>query len=95
SIAYGVFCAAASIDRQQALAAFTFSQASASVNVCVKSVPLSQTAGQRLLVNLHPLFDTLVTGVEQLDERMLWASTPALDIAAMRHERLYSRLYMS
>lgn len=58
------------------------------VQAAVRLVPLGQSAGQRLLVALRPrLADALP------DEA--WSFAPRAAIAAMRHERQYSRLFRS
>jgi urease accessory protein len=93
--AYGVFCAAAGIKREDALRAFLYAQASAMVTVCVKSIPLSQTGGQRILSACRDRFGALLDKLEGLDQDDLFRSCPGLDIRSMRHETLYSRLYMS
>jgi urease accessory protein len=95
AVAYGVFCAACGIEKRSAMAAYLYAQAAAMVTNCVKSIPLSQTDGQELLAGLHPLFAELLEKLGTLDETDLCRSAPGLDIASMRHERLYSRLYIS
>ncbi len=95
SIAYGVFCAAAGIDKSLMLSTFLYSQTSGFVTNCVKLIPLSQTEGQRILYSLQNQFDSLLDILEQLNEDDLFLSCPALDIASMQHEKLYFRLYMS
>jgi urease accessory protein len=95
AVAYGVFCAAAKIDRGESLAAFLYAQTSAMVTTCVKTIPLRQTEGQRILGGCHGLFRELQERLSTLGREDLFRSCPALDIRSMRHERLYSRLYMS
>ena len=95
AIAYGEFCALKGIDRNSALGVFIFAQTSAQVTTCVKTVPLSQTVGQGILVDFHPLFEELLARVDTLTSDDLFRSAPGFDIRAMQHERLYSRLYMS
>mgnify|MGYP005773062317 CR=1 FL=1 len=92
---YGVFCACAGIGRRDALAAFLYAQASASVTNCVKAIPLSQSAGQKLLYSLFPLFEEILQLVLTAGEEMLCASAPGFDLRSIQHEQLYSRLYMS
>lgn len=94
-IAYGVFCASCHIDKQAAMMAYLYAAMSAAITVCVKSVPLSQTQGQKLLFDSHPLLEQVVEEALGLDESWLGLSAPGRDIRAMQHEELYSRLYMS
>lgn len=95
SVAYGVFCAAAGIDQQEALGAYLYAQIGAVVTNCVKTIPLSQTDGQRILAGCHELFDQVLDQLNTLEKGDLCRSCPGLDIRSMQHEVLYSRLYMS
>jgi urease accessory protein len=95
AIAYGVFCAAAGISREDALGAFLYAQASAMATVCGNTIPLSPTEGQRILAACRARFGELLRKLDELGEEDLFRSCPGLDIRSMRHEDLYSRLYMS
>ena len=44
---YGVFCAEMQIPLEEALTHYLYAQTSAIVTNCVKTIPLSQTSGQR------------------------------------------------
>lgn len=94
-VVYGVFCAAAGIERQMMLEHYLYAQTSAMVTNCVKTVPLSQTAGQQILFDAQELFDEVMARLEELDEDDLGAEAPGFEIRCMQHEALYSRLYMS
>lgn len=93
--AYGVLCACMEMERTEVLTAFLYAQTSAMVTNCVKTIPLSQSEGQKILFSLEPLMEHLILKVEKADPEMLCASTPAFDLRSMEHETLYSRLYMS
>ena len=95
SVAYGVFCAAAALDKTDVLKTYLYAQTSSMVTNCVKTIPLSQTQGQKILYECHKLFDELLEKLEKTTEDMLCLSCPGFDIRCMQHERLYSRLYMS
>jgi urease accessory protein len=95
AVAYGVFAAAAGIGAADGLAAFLYAQAAAMTACCVKTIPLSQTDGQRILSDARGFFAEILESLEGLDRGDLCRSCPGLDIRAMRHETLYSRLYMS
>lgn len=95
AIVYGVFCAAVGILKKEAMEHFLYAQTSAMVTNCVKSIPLSQTEGQKLLVASCELFSEILEKAECLDEKMLYLSNPGFDIRSMQHEFLYSRIYMS
>ena len=92
-VAYGAHCAERGIPLEECLAAFTYSQVSARVTTCVKLVPLSQSEGQRILYSLMKKFSDIVAKCFTLSENDLCRSSPGLDLRAMQHEYLYSRLY--
>lgn len=95
AVAYGVFCAAARLPLDEVLAAFAYAQTSAMVVNAVKLVPLGQQAGQRMLSDLRGLLGELCRTAQTLTADDLFRTAPGLDVRAMQHERLYSRLYMS
>ena len=95
AIVYGAFCAAAGIPREDALIHYLFAQTSAMVTNCVKTIPLSQTDGQRLLYKSQEIFQKVLERLEGLTQEDLCLSVPGFDIRCMQHEALYSRLYMS
>lgn len=92
-VAYGAHCAERGIPLEECLAAFTYSQVSTRVTTCVKLVPLSQSEGQRILYSLMKNFSDIVAKCFTLSENDLCRSSPGLDLRAMQHEYLYSRLY--
>lgn len=83
------------VPHDAALLGMLFSWAENQVLVCVKSVPLGQVAGQRLLLSLRPELEAAARQAQQLadDELCNWA--PGLSLLSMRHEVQYSRLYRS
>lgn len=95
AVAYGVFCGAAGITREEALEHFLYAQTSAMVTNCVKTIPLSQSSGQKLLSGCYPLLQKLTREVKELGEEWLGLSGPGFNLRCMQHEGLYSRIYMS
>ena len=72
-----------------------YAQTSAMVTNCVKTIPLSQSSGQKLLSGCYPLLQKLTREVKELREEWLGLSGPGFDLRCMQHEGLYSRIYMS
>lgn len=93
--AYGVFAALSGIELDELMRRYLYAQVSAMVVNCVKTVPLSQTAGQEILFASAPAQLTAVERALAADELMLGLSMPGFDTRAIEHETLYSRLYMS
>ncbi|CAK00253.1 urease accessory protein UreF [Helicobacter acinonychis] len=92
---YGVFVASLNIELKKALRHYLYAQTSNMVINCVKSVPLSQNDGQKILLSLQSPFNRLIEKTLELDESHLCVASIQNDIKAMQHESLYSRLYMS
>ena len=92
---YGVFCAEMQISLEEALSHYLYAQTSAIVTNCVKTIPLSQTSGQKLLSGCYGEFEMILKDVMKKREEDLCLSAPGFDIRGIQHERLYSRLYMS
>ena len=72
-----------------------FSWAENQVLVCVKSVPLGQVAGQRLLLSLAPDLVRAAAGALEIGEDDMSNWSPGLSMLSMRHEVQHGRLYRS
>lgn len=94
-IVLGLYGQACGIPRRQLLEMYGYSVLSAIVNNAVKLVPLSQLEGQRVLHESLPRLEKAVEQAMAVDIDALGISAAANDIHCMRHERLYSRQYMS
>jgi urease accessory protein len=94
-IAFALTAIAMDISKQETLTGFYYNAAAGFVTNCVKLIPLSQQSGQEILFSLKPLIAALSERTMYPDEDMLGLCCSGFDIGAMRHERLYSRLYMS
>lgn len=93
--AYGVFASLAGIELDELLRRYLYAQVSALVVTAVKTVPLSQTAGQRLIADAISLELAAVEAARAASEDLLGLSCPGFDVRCVEHESLYSRLYMS
>jgi urease accessory protein len=93
--AFACAAEALTVPHESALLGMLFSLAENQVLVCVKSVPLGQLSGQRLLLSLHPVIEAAALHGRGLgdDELCNWA--PGLSLLSMRHETQYSRIYRS
>lgn len=77
------------------LAGFAFGWAENMVQAAIKSVPLGQSAGQRMLARLVREIPSAVAHALSLDDEQRQAFTPLLAILSARHETQYSRLFRS
>ena len=79
----------------QALQAFAFGWAENMTQAAIKSVPLGQSSGQRILARLAQEIPQAVAHAMQLPDDERQAFCPMLAIASARHETQYSRLFRS
>jgi len=94
-IAFALAAARSGASTVEALAAMAFGWAENMVQAAVKSVPLGQSAGQRILGALAAAVPAAVAQALTLgdDERQCFA--PGFAILSARHETQYSRLFRS
>lgn len=64
-------------------------------SACMKSVPLGQVAGQKILLALGETLPSVVTHAMALPEEEISNFNPLLSIAGCLHETQYSRLFRS
>ncbi|MBX3657093.1 MAG: urease accessory protein UreF [Ramlibacter sp.] len=77
------------------LLAMAFGWAENMVQAALKSVPLGQSAGQRILARLARAIPAAVDHAMALDDRQRQAFSPMLAILSAQHETQYSRLFRS
>ncbi|CDQ18989.1 urease accessory protein UreF [Halobacillus karajensis] len=83
------------ISKKVAVETFLFTNLSSLVQNAVRGIPIGQTDGQRVLVDLQPIVEEAVQIIMNLSSEDLGAGSPGLEIAQMHHERLNVRLFMS
>jgi urease accessory protein len=83
------------LSKETVIGTYLFTVVSSLIQNAVRGIPLGQTDGQKLLVEIQPLLDEAVNRILQLTKEELGAVSPGLEIAQMRHERLHVRLFMS
>lgn len=83
------------VPHEEALLAMLFSWAENQVLVCVKSIPLGQVAGQRLLLALRPAIEGAAARARVLPDEELSSWAPGLARLSMYHEVQSGRLYRS
>jgi len=95
AIAVGLFIASNEVEIKEAAAIYAYSLVSTIVTNAVKTVPLSQMDGQQVLNESFALIKTAVEKALNITVNDLGIGGTEFEIAAMNHETLYSRLYMS
>lgn len=95
AIAVGLFASDIGLDRDEAASIYTYSLLNAVVTNGVKMIPLSQMVGQKILSLSQKKILLAVRQAATLQMDDLGVGGVGIDIASMKHEELYSRLYMS
>lgn len=83
------------IPPREALTAWLWSWAENQVMAALKTVPLGQAAGQRILLDIGERIPAVVERALELDEDEFSNFAPGFAIACARHETQYSRLFRS
>lgn len=94
-IAVAVACAGHDIDLAPALHAFLHGVASNLVSAGMRLIPLGQTDGQCVLAALQGAIMQTAVRAQAIAIDDIGAATPRADIAGMRHETQYTRLFRS
>jgi urease accessory protein len=94
-IAVGIAAAAHNLPLPATLTAMLNAFATTLISVAVRLVPLGQTAGLQALAGLQPVVLSVAERAANSTLDDLGSAAILSDIAAMRHEMLYSRIFRS
>ncbi|WP_168121684.1 urease accessory UreF family protein [Paenibacillus sp. HB172176] len=94
-LAHGYICWQLSIPLEQALQSYFYTCIVTSVNSALRLMSIGQTEGQVLIARLSELIDHGVAAAEGMEPEEAYTNMPLAELAMMRHEHLYSRLFMS
>jgi urease accessory protein len=94
-VAAGTACAGHAIPLVPALAAYLHAQAATLISAGVRLVPLGQTDGQRILAALEPVVAAVAARAIATPLAELGGAAFRADLASMRHETQYTRLFRS
>lgn len=94
-VAFALAAAQTGAPRREALLAFAFGWAENMVQAALKSVPLGQSAGQRILAAMVQAIPAAVDHAMALGDDQRQAFAPMLAILSSQHETQYSRLFRS
>ncbi len=83
------------ISQRRAAVGYCWSWIENQVAAAVKLVPLGQTAGQRLQMQLSEYVPVVVTAAMQVTDDQTGASSPMMAMASSLHETQYTRLFRS
>ena len=94
-VAFALATAPLDASSQDCLLAYAFGWAENMVQAAIKSVPLGQAAGQRILARLSQHIPAAVQTAIDLPDDERQAFSPMLAILSAQHETQYSRLFRS
>ena len=92
---FGIAAASWQIEEEAAVLGYLYSWAANLVSAGVKLIPLGQTAGQQLLLDLRSQISWTAREVLQLEDDDLGSCSWGLGLASMAHETQYTRLFRS
>jgi urease accessory protein len=94
-VAVAAACQKACIDKRSGLLAYLQAFSNNLIAVAVRLVPLGQTKGLEVMRDLMPVISTTVERALTANFDDLGSSTLLSDIASMKHETQYSRVFRS
>jgi len=94
-IAYALAASATQAPVRECLLAYAFGWAENMTQAAIKSVPLGQSAGQRILSALAAAIPAAIDHALAVDDDSRQAFSPMLAILSSQHEVQYSRLFRS
>ncbi|WP_111892822.1 urease accessory protein UreF [Acinetobacter sp. MB5] len=92
---YAQLCGRLELGLVDVLTAYTFTVLENQVLAAVKTVPLGQIAGQRILWYVHGLIPDAIQRAMQLQDHEISSALPHYAMLSMQHETQYSRLFRS
>lgn len=92
---YGSLCSILGLNQTEVLTAYTFTVLENQVLAAVKTVPLGQMSGQRILWHLHALIPEAIARALELQDTEISSALPQYAMLSMHHETQYSRLFRS
>lgn len=94
-VAFALAASATQASVRDALHAYAFGWAENMMSAAIKSVPLGQSAGQRILSSLANAIPEAVEQAMRISDSERQAFSPMLAILSAQHETQYSRLFRS
>lgn len=95
AIAFGIITAHWEIKIEDLLLGYIHNWVNNLISVGIKLIPLGQTEGQKLLLNINQEIITNISNILSLKDDELSSCSWGLSLASIKHENLYSRLFRS
>jgi urease accessory protein len=94
-LVYARICHGLDIPLDRAAEGFLYASVTTSVNAALRLISIGQTEAQRLSASLFPVIAEAWASVRNMDPADAYSGMPLAELAMIRHETLYSRLFMS
>jgi urease accessory protein len=96
-VAFGAVCASGGIPARTAVEGFIYTRLSATISAAMRLMPIGQREAHALLASALRQVPAIVDAVESAASTttVLGAFAPAFDLAAMAHQHVRSRLFLS
>ncbi|MCG7343457.1 urease accessory protein UreF [Sporosarcina sp. ACRSL] len=95
AILYGIYCAVSDIDAHYAVLSYLFSSINGLIQNAVRAVPFGQNTGVQAMHELAAEVVAAAGLVAELTEEDISNNALGIELASMKHEYLYSRLFIS
>ncbi|MDJ0738067.1 MAG: urease accessory protein UreF [Nostocaceae cyanobacterium] len=95
AIAFAIAAGFWEINLQGTLLGYLHSWVGNLITAGIKLIPLGQTAGQKLLLELQPLLSAAILQIMSMEDDDLGCCSWGLSLASMQHETQYTRLFRS
>ncbi|HYA93410.1 MAG TPA: urease accessory protein UreF [Thermodesulfobacteriota bacterium] len=94
-VVFALVCGALEISKEDSVIAYLYQTVSSIVSAGVRLIPLGHLDGQRAIEEVRPLALKIAEDLVSLSEDDLSSFAPGIEIRAMKHECLYTRLFRS
>ncbi|MFC5471664.1 urease accessory protein UreF [Cohnella suwonensis] len=94
-LVYGIVCRELRIPLDRAAEGYLYASVGTCVNAALRLISMGQTEAQRITASLFPDVTAAWASVKEMDPEDAYGAMPLAELAMIRHETLYSRLFMS
>ncbi|WP_020615803.1 urease accessory protein UreF [Paenibacillus daejeonensis] len=94
-LVYGYLCAELNISLEQAVQGYMYNCIVTSIGSALRLMSIGQTEGQAIIARCAAQTPAAWEMVRGMQPQEAWSNMPLVEIAMIRHETLYSRLFMS
>lgn len=95
SIVFGIVCSCYKIPFRESLSAFLHSFAANLMAAGLKTIPLGQTDGQKIMTSLQDVITQIIDKMINATLEDIGGATPMIDWTSVKHETQYTRLFQS